>query len=551
LNLDATHNSDYSAAIANVGGVPTVAWHEDKGSGVFQAVVKQLGPSGWTQLGGSLNTDTSKSADYPAIAAIAGYPYAIWDEPAGGAMSQIYVKTWTGSAWSPVGGSLNVNASQYANEPTIAGVAGVPTAAFDETNGTSYQLYVEQFTSGAWHQLGGALNVVGTNNALTPAIADVGGTPYVTWSESIGGSPGQVYVDKWNGTSWVQVGASSLNRNTADAAVTPSIATIGGAPYVAWAEADAMGHYQLYVDKLTAAAWTPVGGVGSLNDNSGDSVNASGTQLELASVGGAPFVAWVEIGPATNGYWLFAKRFNGTSWTSVGTNPLNVDPTEDANSASLADVGGVPYVAWNEDGSPNIVYAKRLEPSIGSESTSAVTSTGATLSAQVNDFGVPLPIAFEYGTTGAFGTKTALQTTSGAGAQTVSQTLTGLAPTTTFDWRAFGSDTVRETAAGSTQVFTTLALPPVCQPVTATTPAGQAVTVHLNCTGAALTYAVRAMDRSARSTRLPPRLPTRPRPDSAVRTRLHTTPRAPADPLEPRRSRSPSRRRRRRSASSS
>jgi len=85
--------------------------------------------------------------------------------------------------------------------------------------------------------------------------------------------------------------------------------------------------------------------------------------------------------------------------------------------------------------------------------------TGATLSAQIDDFGLPLPVGFEYGTTAAFGTATALQTTSGAGASTVTQAVSGLIPATAYSFRAFGSDGTRQTSLGATQTFATLAAP--------------------------------------------------------------------------------------------
>jgi hypothetical protein len=78
---------------------------------------------------------------------------------------------------------------------------------------------------------------------------------------------------------------------------------------------------------------------------------------------------------------------------------VEVDPSETGEFPSLADVGGVPDAAWGERSETSIddMRVKRLEPDFLSQSA-VPTLTGATLSAQIDDFGVPLPVGFEYGT---------------------------------------------------------------------------------------------------------------------------------------------------------
>jgi hypothetical protein len=137
---------------------------------------------------------------------------------------------------------------------------------------------------------------------------------------------------------------------------------------------------------------------------------------------------------------------------------LNVDPTKNSFGPSITIIGGVPYVAWYEsNGTANQVRVARLGPDILAESA-APSATGATLTATVDDFGVPLPVGFEYGLTSSFGSQTPLQTTPGSGTSTVTQSVGGLAPATGYFYRAFGSDTFGETSRGATQSFGTLVL---------------------------------------------------------------------------------------------
>jgi hypothetical protein len=56
-----------------------------------------------------------------------------------------------------------------------------------------------------WTPVGGVLNVDPTKDALSPSITTVGGVPYVAWKEGTG-LPGQVRVARWSGSAWMAVG---------------------------------------------------------------------------------------------------------------------------------------------------------------------------------------------------------------------------------------------------------------------------------------------------------------------------------------------------------
>ena len=252
----------------------------------------------------------------------------------------------------------------------------------------------------------------------------------------------------------------SLNVSTSQYAESPHIASVGGVPYVVWPEHTATVN-QVFAKRLDGATWTPLGG--ALNA----SATAPAGHPDIAAVGTTAVAVWHEY--SDSAYHVYAKRFDGSDWALLGSS-LNEVASNLAQNPSIAAVGGVPYLAWDEYDTDTTrqIRVKRLELDILAESATP-TTTGATLGAQVDDFGLPLPVAFEYGTTAAFGTTTPLQTTSGAGAATVTQDVGGLSPGTAYSYRAFGSDTVRQTSLGPTQSFTTLAAaapPPVIGQIT-------------------------------------------------------------------------------------
>jgi hypothetical protein len=444
LVVDATKFPE-SPQAATVAGTPYLAWVEVNRAylptvGLVRLVRLQGGV--WTAAGGPLNIDQTHVAEFVAIASVGGAPYVAWTEKNGSGVYQLYVSRFDGSSWAQVGGgSLNVNASQSVGQVGITDVGGVPYVAFAEAGA----VYVESYNAGTniWSEAGGGQVAAGD----VPSVATVAGSLYVAF---LGGSyPQNVFVYSLSaGNTWVPVGGSlnvATNRNSEN----PAIADVGGAPEVAFAEEANSGQndYEVHVDAFLGGMWTPEGGVLTLR--SGD----VSLDPAIVGVGSVPFVAFDEHPNGTGGGGVMVSHFVGGAWAQVG-GPLVGDTTDMATPSfpTITAVGPVPYAAWSEDK----IRAARLEPDLLAE-TATPTATGATLRVQVNDDGVPLPVGFEFGTTPAFGTRTPLQTTAGTGMNTVSQTIAGLAPHTLYDWRAFGSDTVRATSLGSLATFTTLA----------------------------------------------------------------------------------------------
>jgi hypothetical protein len=120
-------------------------------------------------------------------------PYVAWKE-GNGLPGQVRVARWSGSAWTAIGGVLNVDRSRNAFLPQIVDVGGTSWVVWEETSGSNYQIRVKQWTGSAWVAVGGPLNVDATKQALEPTMASVGGTPYVAWEEMNGSNVNQIRV---------------------------------------------------------------------------------------------------------------------------------------------------------------------------------------------------------------------------------------------------------------------------------------------------------------------------------------------------------------------
>lgn len=106
--------------------------------------------------------------------------------------------------------------------------------------------------------------------------------------------------------------------------------------------------------------------------------------------------------------------------------------------------------------------AAAAAPSATTAAASSVSTTSARLNGSVNPNDRATTWYFEFGTTTSYGTKTASRNAgSGANSISVSTTISGLAPTTTYHFRLVASNALG-TTLGADQVFTT-AGPPVAQ----------------------------------------------------------------------------------------
>jgi hypothetical protein len=111
-------------------------------------------------------------------------------------------------------------------------------------------------------------------------------------------------------------------------------------------------------------------------------------------------------------------------------------------------------------GHSGVVTKTQAETALTSPAT-AVSTTGATLNGTVNPMSNPTSYHFEYGTTAAYGSATP-ETALGADGSdhVVTQTIDGLAPSTTYHYRVVATDAMGFVTDGADVGFTTPSPPP-------------------------------------------------------------------------------------------
>jgi hypothetical protein len=172
-----------------------------------------LGPGGWNVN----DLPTFRSDDTPACvySQTLGLVTLNSEQPQnpGGASYGPYAYRWTGSAWQAMGGVLGLAPSAYsAMYPALTqDSSNVIYAAWYQKTGpvAGGSTQVKKWNGSAWVSVGTPINHDNTVTQLAVCLcADDTGNVYLATIES--DSATNIYVQKWNGTTWANLGTQPL-----------------------------------------------------------------------------------------------------------------------------------------------------------------------------------------------------------------------------------------------------------------------------------------------------------------------------------------------------
>jgi hypothetical protein len=336
-NLDA----QYPSLALDAFGAPVVAWQESDGSST-NIYVKYWDGLTWLEyLPVALDVNVGFNASEPSLALDSnGNPVVAWYEELGGNSLNIYVKRWNGSNWVQygAGGPLDITPFNTAYGPSLALDSNDnPAVAWAEFGVSSYDIYVKQWTGSSWVQRGTALDVTTNQPAISPSLAlDSSGNPVVSWQETDGTSS-NIYVKQWSGSSWTLAGNNPLDIRLSNQSYTPSLGLVNGSLAVAWTEGT-----RIYVKKYISNAWQDLGG--ALDFNSGQSATNSSIARKNTNI---PVVAWDETDSSNGSRNVYVKEWTGSAWTILG-GALDRTLANDAENPSLVLRSNLPVVAFQE-----------------------------------------------------------------------------------------------------------------------------------------------------------------------------------------------------------
>lgn len=365
-------------------GRPWVAWQASIGSAPSEIFVKRWNGIAWEEVGGSgagggISMSSGVSARpslaiVPAAASSVGslfadMPYVAWHDLSQGA-GEIYVRRWNGTIWEEVGagsasggGISNNSGESYEaslaitpeGEPWVAWT-NLPDAGSGSSNG---EIYVRRFDGTAWVEVGagsatggGISNNAGISEEPSLAIGN-DGSVFVAWTDDSSGDA-EIYVKRWNGSAWVAAGSGAasgggISSNT-ESSRSPSLAVVdANHAFVAWVDRSG-GDTEIYAKVWDGNTWAPAGSNGA---SGGGISNNAGDSLEVSlDIGrdGLPLVAWTDLTSDTGGE-IYARRWNGSAWQQIGASAswggISANPGYSSEPTAAVAPDGTPYVIWS------------------------------------------------------------------------------------------------------------------------------------------------------------------------------------------------------------
>ena len=235
-------------------------------------------------------------------------------------------------------------------------------------------------TAQHWRELGaGSATDNGISNetsgiSATPAavVNPANGNVFVAWES--GNS--EIYLRKWTGTEWVQLGGSGSAggiSNNAGASKLPSVALTGdGVPVVAWLD-DSSGKWEVYLKKFnpTTNTWTGVGGSaegGGLSKAAGAIETPAGAASTVATgLNGQLYVSWAKNSATEKHVYVSTPAPTPAGWATVGGTVDSVEYSDGPTAGIPATYLGAsdPSLAIGADNAPTVAYLTKSSASNG------------------------------------------------------------------------------------------------------------------------------------------------------------------------------------------
>ncbi len=375
--------SGWPAVAAAPDGTVYVAWY-DNSSGNNEIYVKRWNGSSWQEVGsgsaagGGISKTNKNSKGVDIAVAPDGTPYVVWRDWQSG-KPETYVKRWNGASWEEVGagsasgGGISNLKGVSDGWPSIAiAPDGTPYVAWDDGTAENTEIFVRRWNGSAWEEVGsgsGSGGGISSNSGASsrPSVAIApDGTPYITWYDLTPGNY-EIYVKRFNGSVWVEVGAGSaqgggISNNSGNSHRSRIAIAADGTPYVTWFD-NVSGDFEVFVKRWSGSTWQEVGSGsaqgGGISNNSGRS-----RQVRIAlSASGRPYIAWYDDSSGDNE--IYVRFWDGSTWAEAGGGSATGGGISDNNGfSSLCDIAvapdGTPYVAWGDNSSGDFeIYVKR------------------------------------------------------------------------------------------------------------------------------------------------------------------------------------------------
>lgn len=280
--------------------------------------------------------------------------------------SEIFIRRWNGKAWVEVGegsahgGGISNNGS-WSIFPSLAiATDGTPYVAWQDYSSGHYEIYIRRWDGNQWVEVGnGSASGGGISNQFivqNPALAiSIDGFPCVAWDSGFFTGNSNIFVKCWDGDAWIQMGDDD---SLTFFGLAPSLDIApDGTIFIAWMDFSLSDEHEIYVRRWDGSQWVEVGSGSASGGGISNSPNnnSSTTSLKIAP-DGKVYVAWVEYGITGIYSDIYIRRWDGSNWQEVKTGSAtgggisNNSGWSVGSSLTIAADGNV-YLGWADDSS--------------------------------------------------------------------------------------------------------------------------------------------------------------------------------------------------------
>lgn len=258
-------------------------------------------------------------------------------------------------------------------DSTLALIGGVPWYCFNELSGSSLSMRMncKGFSGGTWSLGGPVSEIKPTDFHLTGPglLIDVGGVPTLIYRDndrSLGTSPNSdtANVVQYDGAAWNFLGGplnvqSPLGGLTSSVATSVGIATDGTSIWAAFTEytaTSASGPVRInFVNaKVYLKKWNAGTSAWDLQCSTYGNISSTGwaESASVAILGGIPYVSFTERGTVGGPPRVWVRSCSSGAWATVGTGYRNRDQNAGwAFTTRLFAHDGILDLVWDEQGS--------------------------------------------------------------------------------------------------------------------------------------------------------------------------------------------------------
>ncbi|WP_374686457.1 hypothetical protein [Promineifilum sp.] len=335
--------------------------------------VRRWNGSAWVEVGSGSASGSGVSNNLfgSAQPTLAVHPTGVillaWQD-LGGFDWDVYVRAFVNGRWEEVGSGsatgegVSRNSRDSTHPSIVVNSAGRPVVGWTDASDGDTDVYVRQFDGESWVALGtdsaggDGISPGDGHSRLRHLAAAPDGSIYAAWAEEVEDDHDddgvyQVYVRRWNGTSWAEMGrdsASGRGISNTKGQVQDVALTLGpgGKPYVAWSDGSD-GDEEVYIRRWNGQSWEEIGegsaGKGGVSDNGGPSMQP----YPAVDSAGRVYMVWQDFSDGDPDIYVRASEGGGGGSTDCYPLQLTHSGSGSDPVATPAQSAGCPAGQYN------------------------------------------------------------------------------------------------------------------------------------------------------------------------------------------------------------